>query len=489
MTEEALIKERLKKLEAIRKLGINPYPYKFPVNGKAAELKKEYERLKEGEKSEEIYSVAGRVMSLRIMGGASFGHIEDFSGRIQFYIKKDEGKKQYKLLGLLDIGDIIGVEGPIFKTKTGEVTIWTKKLTLLAKGLRPLPEKWHGLKDPEIRYRQRYLDLIMNRDVKERFVKRTQIINAVREFLNLQGFHEVETPILQTAYGGAAAEPFITHLNALDMDLFLSISPELYLKRLLIGGYEKVYTICKNFRNEGIDRTHNPEFTMMECYQAYADYEDMMKLTEEMIEYVVKKINDGKTKVRYGDYNLDFKTPWKRMHMATAIKKLTKVDVNKLNDNELKDTAAEMGVQFERNASRDEIVDEIFQQKVQEHLIQPTFITDYPKSICPLTKAHRKNPALAERFEGFVCGMELANAYSELNDPIEQRKRFEEQEKKRKKGKKEVYPADYDFITALEYGMPPTGGLGIGIDRLVMVLTNAPSIREVIFFPLLKPKK
>ncbi|RLE41442.1 lysine--tRNA ligase, partial [Candidatus Woesearchaeota archaeon] len=260
MTEEALIKERLKKLEAIRKLGINPYPYKFPVNGKAAELKKEYERLKEGEKSEEIYSVAGRVMSLRIMGGASFGHIEDFSGRIQFYIKKDEGKKQYKLLGLLDIGDIIGVEGPIFKTKTGEVTIWTKKLTLLAKGLRPLPEKWHGLKDPEIRYRQRYLDLIMNRDVKERFVKRTQIINAVREFLNLQGFHEVETPILQTAYGGAAAEPFITHLNALDMDLFLSISPELYLKRLLIGGYEKVYTICKNFRNEGIDRTHNPEF-------------------------------------------------------------------------------------------------------------------------------------------------------------------------------------------------------------------------------------
>ncbi len=489
MTEEALIKERLKKLEAIKKLGINPYPYKFLVNGKAAELKREYERLKEGERSEEIYSVAGRLMSLRIMGGASFGHIEDFSGRIQFYIRRDEGKKQYKLLNLLDVGDIIGVEGHVFKTKTGEVTVWTKKLVLLAKGLRPLPEKWHGLKDPEIRYRQRYLDLIMNKDVKERFVKRTQIINAVREFLNLQGFHEVETPILQTAYGGAAAEPFITHLNALDMDLFLSISPELYLKRLLVGGYEKIYTICKNFRNEGIDRTHNPEFTMMECYQAYADYEDMMKLTEELVEYVVKKINDGKTKVKYGDYNLDFKTPWKRMHMAAAIKKLTKVDVNKLKDRELKDIAAEMGVQFERNATRDEIVDEIFQQKVQEHLIQPTFITDYPKSICPLTKAHRKNPALAERFESFVCGMELANAYSELNDPVEQRKRFEEQEKERKKGKTGAYPADYDFITALEYGMPPTGGLGIGIDRLVMLLTNASSIREVIFFPLLKPKK
>ena len=487
--EEKLIQDRIKKLQEIKKLGINPYPYKYDVNTTISFLKEKYSNIAAHEKTRKLYSVAGRIMSLREMGKASFGNIEDFTERIQFYIREDEGKKQYQLFKLLDVGDVIGIEGNVFRTKKGELSIWVKKLTLLVKCLHPLPEKWHGLKDPEIRYRQRYLDLIMNRNVKEIFVKRANIINAMREFLNTKGFYEVEIPTLQLYYGGAAAKPFVTHCNALDMDLFLSISPELYLKRLIVGGFEKVYTICKNFRNEDIDRTHNPEFTMMECYQAYADYNDMMKLTEEMIEYIVKKINNGKTKIRYGDYVLDFKVPWKRMHMAQAIKKLTGIDVKKLTDKELKNIALEMEVDLKDAKTRDEIINEIFEQKVQEHLIQPTFITDYPRSICPLTKVHRKHAELAERFEGFVLGMEIANAYSELNDPAEQKKLFEEQEKARKAGKEEIWPPDYDFVTSLEYGMPPTGGLGIGVDRLIMILTNAPNIREVILFPLIKPKK
>ena len=486
MSEEDLIKERIRKLEEIKKLGINPYPYTYKVTDCIKDIKEKFSDLKEEEKTETKVSIAGRLMSMRKMGKAAFANIKDTSGNIQFYIRKDDvGEKNFKLFKLLDIGDIIGIEGTIFKTKTGELSIYTNNLQLLTKSLRPLPEKFHGLKDPELRYRQRYVDLIMNDDVKETFIKRTNIINEMKAFLNNQGFLDVETPILQTVYGGANAKPFITFHNELKTNMFLSISPELQLKRLIVGGLDRVYTITKNFRNEGIDTTHNPEFTSMECYQAYADYNDMMKLTEEMIAHICKKVL-GTTKVKYADKTIDFKVPWKRLRMEDAIKEYTELDVENMDDKQLKEQIRKL--KLECGNTRGEMINAIFEDQCEKHLIQPTFITDYPLEVCPLTKIHRKDPRNVERFEGFVNGMELANAYSELNDPIDQEKRLKDQEKARQKGDEEANPMDSDFVRALEYGMPPTGGLGIGVDRLIMLLTNNDSIREVIFFPMMKPE-
>ena len=487
MGEAELIQERLRKLEEIKKLGINPYPYSFDAKDNAAELQEKYAKLKEEEKTKDKAVVAGRLVALRRMGKASFAALQDMTGKVQLYFRQDDvGEKLYKLLKLSDVGDIIGVEGIVFKTKTGEVTIYVNKFEMLCKSIRPLPEKFHGLKDDELRYRQRYVDLIMNADVKKTFIMRTKIIDAMREFLNSKGFLEVEVPTLQAIYGGANAKPFMTFHNELKQNMFLSISPELFLKRCIVGGLDKVYTIGKNFRNEGIDTTHNPEFTSMESYEAYADYNDTMTLTEEMIEFICKKVL-GTTKVKYGDKTLDFKVPWQRMSMKDAIKKHYLLDVDKMKDDELKDKVRDLGVDA-GEGTKDEMINAIFEDQVESKLEQPTFITDYPKGICPLTKVHRKDKDLVERFEGFVNGMELANAYSELNDPKDQEERLKKQEEARKKGDEEANPMDADFIRALEYGMPPTGGLGIGVDRLIMFLTNSASIRDVILFPMMRTR-
>ncbi len=482
--EHRLIEERKKKLETVRSMGINPYPYLFEQKHHSDEILLKYSKLKAEEKTNDKVSMAGRIMSLRQMGKASFGHIQDSTGKMQFYIREeDAGNENYRLFRLLDLGDIIGIKGIVFKTKTGEVSVWIKELELLSKALHPLPEKWHGLKDPEIRYRQRYLDLISNPEVAEVFKKRAIIIDEMRNFLKEEGFIEVDTPTLQPVYGGAEAKPFITRLNALNMNVYLQISPELYLKRLIIGGMEKVFFIGKNFRNEGVDRTHNPEFTMMECYESYADYNKVMQRVENMVLSICKKVN-GSAKVKYGSVEMDFKTPWKRMTMFEAIKKHADLDVEKMSEAELKKKIRELKLEI---GSKDEMINSIFEELVEKKIIQPTFITDYPLTICPLTKVHRKNPGLVERFEAFVNGTEIANAYSELNDPVEQDKRFSMQEEKRKKGKEESHPKDRDFVEAMHYGMPPCGGVGIGVDRLVMFLTNQHSIRDVIPFPFMKP--
>jgi len=482
--EHRLIEERKRKLETIRSMGINPYPYSFEQKHHSDEILLKYSKLKTEEKTNDKVLMAGRITALRQMGKASFGHIQDSTGKMQFYIREDEtGNKNYALFKLLDIGDIIGIKGTVFKTKTGEVSVRIKELELLSKALHPLPEKWHGLKDPEIRYRQRYLDLISNPEVSEVFKKRAVIIDEIRNFLKEDSFIEVDTPTLQPVYGGAEAKPFTTKLNALNMNVYLQISPELYLKRLIIGGMEKVFFIGKNFRNEGVDRTHNPEFTMMECYESYADYNKVMQRVENMISSICKKVN-GAAKIKYGNIEIDFKAPWKRMTMFEAIKKYAHLDVEKMSEIELKKKVRELGLEM---GSKDEMINSIFEELVEKHLIQPTFITDYPITICPLTKVHRKNKNLVERFEAFVNGTEIANAYSELNDPVEQEKRFSIQEEKRKEGKEEAHPKDKDFVEAMHYGMPPCGGVGIGIDRLIMFLTNQHSIRDVIPFPFMKP--
>ncbi len=488
-SEDQLIKQRLEKLKELMDKGIKPYEvYKYKTNSCAKEVFEKNKDLKKEDKSKELVRLAGRVMNLRFMGKASFGHIQDNSGKIQFYVREDDiGEKNYNLFKKLDLGDFIGVEGNVFRTKMGEISIWVKKLEILCKALRPLPEKWHGLKDVEIRYRQRYVDLIVNPNVKEVFEKRSKIIKAMREFLDSKGYLEVEIPTLQQVYGGANARPFTTHLNALNIDLYMSISPELYLKRLIVGGFDKVFTICKNFRNEGVDKTHNPEFTMMECYSAYEDYEDMMKLTEEMVSYIAKKVN-GSTKVKYQGREIDFKKPWMRMTIKEAIKKYVKIDVNKLSDKELKEVLINYNIEYEGDFSRGLAIELIFEELVEDKLIQPIFITDYPKESTPLCKLKRGNNELIERFEPFVNGWEIGNAYSELNDPILQKKLLREQEEKGRGGDEEAQPYDDDFVRALEYGMPPTGGLGIGIDRLVMLLTDSATIRDVILFPIMKPQ-
>ena len=495
LSEQELI--RREKLEKLRALGINPYPAAlYPLNATSASIKSNYEEGKQ-------VIVAGRLMSRRIQGKASFAELQDSSGRIQVYFNRDEictgeDKTLYNEVykKLLDIGDIIGIEGELFTTQVGEKTIMVKKFTMLSKSLRPLPlpkkdaegNVYDEFNDPELRYRQRYVDLVVNPKVKETFIKRTKITNSIREFYNDKGYLEVETPILQPIPGGATARPFLTHHNALNIPLYLRIANELYLKRLIVGGFDGVYEFSKDFRNEGMDRTHNPEFTVMELYVAYKDYNWMMDTTEKLLEKIAMDAN-GTTLVTVGKHEIEFKAPYARVPILEAIKIHTGFDVAGMPEDELRETAKKLGIEVDETMGIGKLIDEIFGEKCEHFYVQPTFITDYPKEMSPLTKEHRDNPALTERFELMVNGKELANAYSELNDPIDQRERFEEQLKLSEKGDDEAMFIDQDFLRALEYGMPPTSGIGIGIDRLVMLMTNNASIQEVLFFPQMRPEK
>ncbi len=478
-------KIRIEKLEKLKTLGVNPYPYKFTRTHKISKIRNSIDEMMDND----TVLISGRIMAKRGHGKTVFADIEDTTGKMQVYFRKDKlEEKQFEVVGLIDIGDFLGVSGEIFKTGTGEITILVKNFEFLSKSLLPLPEKWHGLQDKEIRYRKRYLDLIMNKNAKEIIVTRAKIIGKMRELLNNREFIEVETPVLQPLYGGAFAQPFKTHYNVLDRDYFLRISDELYLKRLIIGGIERVYEICKDFRNEGIDRQHNPEFTMMEAYQAYADYTDMMELTEYIVTGICKSILDD-SKIRFQENEIDLSIPWRRLNFYEGIESFTNEDLSSSTRDEIYSFAKEHGIDIDENASKGKILDELFSELVQPRLIQPTFVVDYPLDISPLAKKHRLNPEFVERFEPFVGGMEIGNAFSELNDPFDQRQRFENQQKMKKMGDNETQQLDEDFLEAMEYGMPPTGGLGLGIDRLVMLLTNSPSIREVIIFPQLKAKQ
>ena len=488
---------RREKLKALRGLGINPYPAAlYPVDSNTKTIKEEFNEGK-------TVTIAGRLMSRRIQGKASFAELQDSQGRIQVYFNRDEicpneDKTTYNEVykKLLDIGDIIGIEGELFTTQVGEKTVLVKKFTLLNKTLRPLPlpktdndgNVYDEFNDPELRYRQRYVDLIVNPKVKDTFVKRTKITNSIREFFNNKGYLEVETPILQPIPGGAAARPFITHHNSLNIPLYLRIANELYLKRLIVGGFDGVYEFSKDFRNEGMDRTHNPEFTVMELYVAYKDYFWMMETTEALLEKVLLD-TQGVTEVTLGEKRINFKAPYPRVPILEAIKSHTGIDVSEMDENQLRETAKNLGLDVDDTMGEGKLIDEIFGEKCEHHFVQPTFIIDYPKSMSPLTKEHRDNPKLTERFELIVNGKELANAYSELNDPIDQRERFETQFALGEKGDDEAMFIDQDFLRALEYGMPPTSGIGIGIDRLVMLMTNNTSIQEVLFFPQMKPKE
>jgi|TARA_R110002020_G_scaffold474772_3_gene707271 lysyl-tRNA synthetase class 2 len=488
---------RREKLAQLRAMGINPYPADlFPVDHTSANIKNNFE---EGKR----VVIAGRLMSRRIQGKASFAELQDAEGRIQVYFNRDEictgeDKTLYNDVykKLLDIGDFIGIEGELFKTQVGEKTVMVKDFKLLSKALKPLPQprvdaegKVHdAFTDPEQRYRQRYADLVVNPHVKEVFVKRTKLFNAMRTFFNERGYFEVETPILQPIPGGAAAKPFITHHNSLDIPLYMRIANELYLKRLIVGGFDGVYEFSKNFRNEGMDRTHNPEFTAMEIYVAYKDYNWMMDFCEQLLEYCALQVN-GTTQATFGEHTVDFKAPYKRVTMAESIEHFTGFDITGKTEDELRAAAKDMGISVDNSMGKGKLIDEIFGEKCEGNYIQPTFITDYPKEMSPLCKEHRDNPELTERFELMVCGKEIANAYSELNDPIDQRERFEAQLKLADRGDDEAMFIDNDFIRALEYGMPPTSGMGIGMDRLIMYLTNNPSIQEVLFFPQMKPER
>lgn len=476
---------RLNKLKEISKLGVNPYPTKYQ--------REKIDKIRTKKKDSSV-RIAGRITSLRFHGKLTFADLIDESGHIQLAFKFDDlGKDKYIFLKLLDIGDFLGVVGNLFTTYAGELTLWVKEYTLLAKSVRPLPSIWYGLKDVEERYRKRYLDLLMNPQVKKVFKARSQIISALRRFLDSQGFVEVETPTLQPLYGGANARPFKTHHNALDFDLYLKISDELYLKRLIVGGFEKVYEIDKDFRNEGMDKSHNPEFTMMECYWAYADYNDMMELTENIYEYIAKEVL-GTTKIIYNGKEISLKAPWKRITMKDAIKEYSGIDVDKLSDKDLLYGIKKYNLVYEGNPNltgvgagfkRGIAIATLF-EIIEPKLIQPTFIIDFPKETTALCKPKEENPDIIERFEPYINGWEVGNAYSELNDPFIQRKFFEEQEKAKKSGDEEAHPMDSDFVEALEYGMPPTGGLGLGIDRMVMLFTDQPTIRDVILFPTMK---
>ncbi len=488
-------------MQELVRLGIDPYPADvFEVNVTAADILANYERDKTSYKN---ISIAGRIMSRRIMGNASFAELQDASGRIQVYFRRDdlcpdEDKTLYNIVfkKLIDIGDIIGVTGYVFTTQVGEISIHVTGFKMLSKSLRPLPvvkidaegTAHDVVTDPEFRYRQRYADLIINQDVREVFRKRTKIIQSLRNTFNEQGYLEVETPILQAIPGGAAARPFITHHNALDMPLYLRIANELYLKRLIVGGYDGVYEFAKDFRNEGMDRTHNPEFTVMEIYVAYKDYNWMMDFTEEMIEKVSMDLH-GTTKVQVGENVIDFQRPFKRITMYDSIKEFTGIDISEMSEDELRATCRGLGIDVSDTMGKGKLVDEIFGEKCEGNYIQPTFIIDYPVEMSPLCKKHRTKEGLVERFELMVNGKELANAYSELNDPIEQRARFEDQVKLMERGDDEAMFIDYDFLRALEYGMPPTAGMGIGIDRLTMIMTNQISIQDVLFFPQMRPEK
>ncbi|UII34848.1 lysine--tRNA ligase [Fulvivirga ulvae] len=500
--QEIVRRDARKKLE---ELGIDPYPSElYHVNVSAKEIHENYEKQKIDYKN---ISIAGRLMSRRIMGSAAFAEIQDSTGRVQIYVRRDdicpgEDKNLYNTVfkKLLDIGDIIGVKGYVFTTQTGEISIHVTELKVLSKSLRPLPivketkdedgniVKHDAFSDPELRYRQRYVDLIVNSQVKDTFIKRTKLVNSMREYLNERGYLEVETPILQPLYGGAAAKPFKTHHNTLDMTLYLRIANELYLKRLIVGGFDGVYEFSKDFRNEGMSRFHNPEFTQVELYVAYKDYNWMMDLVEEMIEKVAMDLH-GTTKVQVGSNVLDFKRPWKRFTMFEAIEHFTGIDISEMDETELRKTAKELNVPVDETMGKGKLIDEIFGEKCEGQLIQPTFITDYPVEMSPLAKKHRTKEGLVERFEAIANGKEICNSFSELNDPIDQRKRFEEQLELGKRGDEEAMTLDEDFLRALEYGMPPTAGLGVGIDRLSMIMTNSNSIQDVLFFPQLRPEK
>jgi len=479
-----LMQVRRQKLDELRQLGIDPFGQKFERSHLAQEIVDKYSDLEGTE-----VTIAGRLMARRGHGKAGFANIQDVSGRIQVYVRLDNvGEEAYRVFQLVDIGDIIGVRGSVFKTKTGEISISVNGIQFLTKSLRPLPEKWHGLTDVDLRYRQRYVDLIVKPEVKEVFILRSKIIKAIRRFLDGQGFLEVETPTMHATAGGAAARPFITHHNALDIDLYMRIALELHLKRLIVGGLEKVYEIGRIFRNEGIDTKHNPEFTMLELYQAYADYQDIMKLTEEMVAYAAQEAV-GTTKVASEGKVVDLTPPWPRMTMTDAVKKYTGKDFSSVRtDEEARALAADLHIEDIAKKKKGEIVYEVFDACVESHLTQPVFITDYPIEISPLAKRKADDPDFTYRFEAFVLGRELANAFSELNDPIDQYERFRKQAQQRAAGDEEAHMMDEDFVQALEYGMPPTGGLGVGIDRLVMLLTDSPSIRDVILFPTMRPR-
>ena len=485
-TIEEIKKVRLKKLEALKRAQILPYPGKTKRTHTIKEALKNFTKLSRSKK--EIV-LAGRIRSLRIHGGASFFDIEDGTGKIQAFLRKDMvGPKAYQFfLDHFDIGDFVETRGLLFKTKRGEKTIGVADYKMLAKSLLPLPEKWHGLKDIEERFRKRYLDLLFNPEVKKKFEIRAQTLKEIRNFLNKEGFLEVETPILQPLYGGARARPFKTHLNALDMDLYLRIAPELYLKRLLVGGFEKVYEIGKCFRNEGVDRQHNPDFTMLEFYWAYADYKDLMKLTEKMFEYLLKKIFK-KTEIVYEGKKINFKPPWQRIEFDQLLRKYTGINYEEINLSALKEKAKKLGLKVARKATKVEVADEIMKKVCRPKICQPTFVIHYPTGFQPLAKTLEKNPQKLANFQLIVAGFELINAFSELNDPIEQRKRLKEQEKLYVEGIKEAQRLDEDFLEALEYGMPPAAGFGMGIDRLVAILTNSHSLREVILFPTMRKK-
>jgi len=484
-TDNQLIKQRIDKIDDMRKRGINPYPYKFDKKNSSLDIIENFSKLKKEEKADTKVSIAGRIVSSRIMGKASFIDIQDEKGKIQIYVRKDDVREDsYNLFKKFDLGDFVGVEGVVFSTKAGEVSVWAKKIELLSKSIRPLAEKWHGLKDPELRYRKRYLDLISNPKVKEIFIKRFKLINFIRNYLNKRNYIEVETPIMQPIYGGAAARPFKSHLNDLKMDVYMRVSNELYLKRLIVGGFERVYEFSKDFRNESIDSTHNPEFTMIEFYEAYADYNDMMKIVEDLFRQGCKEIN-GTYKIKFRNHEVDFSKPFQVLPMKDAIKKYGKIDVDSLKDNELKGRLDGLKIEYDK-FSRGIAIQLLFEELVEDKLIQPTFIIEHPRETTPLCKVSRKDDSLIERFELFICGFELSNAYSELNDPVLQRKLLEDQAKQLRGGDDEANPMDEDFVEAIEMGMPPTSGVGIGIDRMMMVLTGSDSIKEVILFPFMK---
>ena len=507
-----IIAERVARLELLKQKGIEPYPAKFAVTHTASVVLGAFDLL---EKEQTVVALAGRLLSKRGHGKASFGHVLDRTGKLQAYFREDVlGPEGYELFGLLDVGDIIGVTGPVFRTRTGEVTVKAEAVKLLSKSLRPLPEKWHGLKDVETRYRQRYVDLIVNTEVREQFVLRSRIVSAIRGFLDSRGFIEVETPVLQPLYGGAFARPFVTRHEALDMELYLRIADELYLKRLIVGGLDRVYEIGKDFRNEGIDRTHNPEFTQLEVYQAYVDYLDIMDLVEEMLLGVVTEVHGGTT-CKYGEHELDFSRPWKRVSYFGALEETLGADLTGSSDDEVRALCLKLGMDVDtiaagtkpgserrpdgaecgarevgqgRTMLRGRLLDELFSEKVQPGIIQPTFVYDYPKEISPLAKDKAGCPGVVERFEPIIAGLEVGNAFSEQNDPLEQARQFDLQAEARARGAHEIQPKDLDYLRALEYGMPPAGGLGLGIDRIVMILTGAHSIRDVVLFPQLRPE-
>ncbi|MBF8150117.1 lysine--tRNA ligase [Winogradskyella sp. F6397] len=495
LSEQELV--RRQKLEKLRALGINPYPAElFPVNHTSKQIKSDYEEGKQ-------VTIAGRLMAINIQGKASFAQLQDSQGRIQVYFNRDEicageDKSKYNdvFKKLLDLGDFVGIEGTLFTTQVGEKTVMVKDFKLLSKALKPLPfpkqkdgKTYDAFTDPEQRYRQRYADLAVNPHVKEVFVKRTKLFNAMRQFFNEAGYFEVETPVLQPIPGGAAARPFITHHNSLDIPLYMRIANELYLKRLIVGGFDGVYEFSKNFRNEGMDRTHNPEFTAMEIYVSYKDYNWMMDFCEQLLEHCAMAVN-GTPEATFGEHKINFKAPYKRITMRDSILEFTGFDIYNKSEDEIRAAAKDMHIEVDETMGKGKLIDEIFGEKCEGNYIQPTFITDYPKEMSPLCKEHRENPELTERFELMVCGKEIANAYSELNDPIDQRERFEHQLKLAQKGDDEATEfIDHDFLRALEYGMPPTSGMGIGMDRLIMFLTNNQSIQEVLFFPQMRPEK